>query len=388
MMTEHTDRQQLADIAVQYTRVDWEAAWAVQPEAVEWLIEPVIEAGTVNSLFAKPGTGKSLIALEWALNLVRAGRPVLYIDHENRITDIVERLQAFGAEPGELGRLAFYSFASLPPLDTLAGGFHLLALAAHASAVLVIIDTTSRLIRGGENDSDTFLNLYRHSMRPLKARGIAVLRLDHPGKDAERGQRGSSAKDGDVDTIWRFAEVTKGRAYRLHREKSRSGHGQSDMLDVAREYAPVRHVISVPDRSPETSPLGQLCGQLSKLGVPPSAGRDRCRTALVGAGIAVRNELLAEVIKHRKRGCDCPGQAGTGQLPQSQGCQLSPFPPHYREGERGQVSSDLPRTGPRPPCDHTECHDALLGECLGDEGRAAQRKFAGWPEGSIGEEAS
>jgi AAA domain len=329
-------------IAGRYTPVDWAEAWAAKPEAVDWLVRPFIEAGTVNALYAAPGTGKSLIALEWALRLAREGRAVVYIDEENRLAeDIVDRLQAMGAVPGELSKLVMYSFASLPPLDTPVGGLHLLALALTHGAELVVIDTASRMISGGENDSDTWLKLYACSVKPLKARKVAVLRIDHPGKDAERGQRGSSAKNGDVDTVWRLTQFEGGsRFFRLDREKSRSGHGDGDTIQVERRYAPLRHVWTVPDSTPKMTPLGQLCGQLSTLGVPPSSGRDKCRTALVSAGISVRNDLLSDVVRHRKTGCDCPGQ-----VPDSSDSAVTRpptvrVPPTRSGGERGQVGGD------------------------------------------------
>jgi hypothetical protein len=304
---------ELRAIASRYAPVNWEKAWEEQPDEVEWLVEPFIEAGTLNAMFAKPGTGKSLLALEWALRLVRGGHTVVYLDDENRITDIVERLQAMGSTPSELDQLLLYSFAGLPPLDTPAGGVHLLSLAVATGAVMVVIDTTSRMIAGSENDSDTFLGLYMHSMKPLKARGVAVLRLDHPGKDSERGQRGSSAKDGDVDAIYNLLEIQPGRKYGIRREKTRSGHGgtKGEVIEITREYAPVRHVWTVRTGAPKITPLGQLCGQLSAL-VPLSAGRDACRTALKRAGITASNDLLTEVIKHRKLGCDCPDEWRTG----------------------------------------------------------------------------
>ena len=59
-----------------------------------------------------------------------------------------------------------------------------------------MIDTTSRVIAGEEDRADTFLALYRHTMRPLKAAGVAVIRFDHAGKDLAKGERGSSAKPG------------------------------------------------------------------------------------------------------------------------------------------------------------------------------------------------
>ena len=82
-----------------------------------------------------------------------------------------------------------------------------------------MLDTSSRMVQGKENDSDTFIQLYRCSLVPLKRRGITVLRLDHPGKDESRGQRGSSAKDGDVDTIWRLAKATP-MTFRFNRIKA------------------------------------------------------------------------------------------------------------------------------------------------------------------------
>lgn len=381
-------------IAGKYTPVDWAAAWAAKPETVDWLVKPFIEAGTVNALYATPGTGKSLMALEWALRLAREGRTTLYIDEENRLSeDIVDRLQAMGAEPGELGKLVMYSFAALPPLDTPIGGMHLLALAITAGAELVIIDTASRMIIGGENDSDTWLKLYSCTIKPLKARGIAVLRIDHPGKDAERGQRGSSAKNGDVDTVWRLSQFERGsRFYRMEREKSRSGRGE-ETVQLERKFAPLRHVWAVPDSAPKITPLGQLCGQLSALKVPPSSGRDRCRTALVSAGIAVRNDLLSEVIKHRKFGCNCPGQVGDSWDSSVVQPPTVPTSPTRSGGEGGQVSGD-PSLNPRPDCPHAECQTALLGRCLTPAEREGQRKLDGrpdpadWPEDSIGREAS
>lgn len=296
------DETKLTEIAAAYTPVDWHAAWKNQPKAVEWLLEPILEAGTVNALFGKPGSGKSLITLEITLRLVRAGHIVVYVDQENRVIDLVERLQAFGAEPGELDRLRMYSFASLPPLDTVDGGEHLLALAVIAGAVLVVIDTTSRLIRGKENDADTFLALNNCTFVPLKKRGITVLRLDHPGKDDSRGQRGSSAKEGAEDTIWHLTKAGQ-TALRLEREKSRSTHGEP-AVTLHRRFGPLRHEWDVRDDSPEA----RIAGQLDALGVPLGAGRPAARKALETAGTKVSNAQLEAALRLRKN-----GQTGSGQ---------------------------------------------------------------------------
>jgi hypothetical protein len=41
----------------------------------------------------------------------------------------------------------------------------------------------------------------------LKSDGRSLLRLDHTGKDPGKGQRGTSAKDGDVDVMFQFSDV-------------------------------------------------------------------------------------------------------------------------------------------------------------------------------------
>lgn len=362
------DMADLGTLAERYMPVDWAQAWTAQPGAVDWLLEPMLERGTVNALFAKPGTGKSLLALEIAARLSQDGLTVVYVDDENRVADVVERLQAFGCTARQLGRLRFYSFAGLPALDTPPGGADLLALAVTNDAGLVVLDTTSRMVAGKENDSDTFLQLYRHSLVPLKARGITVLRLDHPGKDIARGQRGSSAKEGDVDTIWRLEQITPTRL-RLEREKSRSGHG-SGMVELTRRSEPLRHEWGTGGNCPEAL----VAEKLDRLGVPADAGRPAVRRALAEAGVRVSNEQLTAAIRYRK---SCPGQL-TDSADSSASGRLS-----VRTSNRyGQADSAGP--GPATPfwCETCKRTHPLA------EHQACRDAKESWPDGSTGAEAN
>ena len=277
-------------IAARYSPVDWHEAWSGHSEETQWLIDGFLEAGTVNSLFAKAGTGKSLLALDVARQLARDGHIVVYVDDENRVADLVERLRDMGCKPEQLDRLLVYSFAGLPALDTAAGGMHLKAIAIAQNASLVILDTTSRMVAGRENDADTFLQLYRCSLVGLKKLGITVLRLDHPGKDMTKGQRGSSAKEGDVDTIWRLEPVA-GTTYRLEREKSRSGHGEP-VFTLQRQTDPLRHEWEIAGTD------NHLVQQIAGLSLPKTYGRDKVRAALHQAGIDTPgNDALSAAIR-------------------------------------------------------------------------------------------
>jgi AAA domain len=253
--------------------INWDDAFTSKPDTTDWLIEPLLERGTLNAWFGKPGAGKSLLALEAAAGLASgsgvlgqtASEPVtvVYVDVENSANDVVERLTAFGYAPDELSNLIYSLFPDLPALDTPDGGRRLLELADAHQPALMIIDTTARVIQGKENDADTFLQLYRNALIPLKQRGITVLRLDHPGKDTDRGQRGSSAKDGDVDTVWHVAEES-GMCVNFDRRKSRSGHG-TGALYLRRRFNPLRHE---PGGSGIAPKVARIIDLLCKLGAP------------------------------------------------------------------------------------------------------------------------
>jgi hypothetical protein len=293
--------------------IDWDDAFAAKPAQVEWLVEPLLERGTLNAWFGKPAAWKSLIALEASAALAAGhavlGAPaagpatVLYIDAENAVNDVVERLTAFGYAPGDLKRLIYASFPELPALDTWAGGDRLLALAEQTGAALVIIDTTSRVIAGKENDADTFLQLYRNALVPLKQRGITVLRLDHPGKDADRGQRGSSAKDGDVDTVWHVDRISD-TAVNFERRKSRSGHGAA-ALYLTRQFEPLRHEPGGTGVPPKAA---DILDALNRLGAPAGITNKKAQELLREGGERYRNDDIALALR---LGRGTLGNAGT-----------------------------------------------------------------------------
>jgi len=254
-------------------------------------------------------THNSLLVLDLVLEILREGRNVAIFDEENRVDEVVERLTKFGVtDPGELGGLSWYSFPQLPPLDTPAGGEHLVAVADRDKPALIVLDTTTRMIEGDENSASTWLQLYRCSLAPLKQRGIAVLRLDHQGKDPSKGQRGSSAKDGDVDTIWRL-KFQDGGYLALEREKSRSGHGE-DWLLVERLNDPLRHAFKELAHMPITPKIEQWADNFDRWGIPRDAGRPTLRAAIQEKTLhdeGISTTLLAMVARYRK-GLDSPSQ--------------------------------------------------------------------------------
>jgi hypothetical protein len=224
---------------------------------------------------------------------------VVYIDAEMTESDLYERLDEMGYGPGsDLSHLHYYLLPSLPPLDTPDGGTTLLNIVRRHKAELVIIDTTSRVLEGGENDADTLRNYHTFTGKPLKAAGVTVLRIDHPGKDAARGMRGTSAKAADVDLVWELTPRDDG--LRLKATHRRQGW-IPEYVDLVLLEDPLRYAMAA-----ESWPAGTatLAGILDKLNVPLDHGAKRVRKLLRDAGQRARNDLIAAAIRYRK-------QAGT-----------------------------------------------------------------------------
>lgn len=214
------------------------------------IIPTIINAGQIVSLVGQGGTGKSLLMFDIAMSLA-TGRSVLghqqvepmsvlYIDMENPVGEVYTRRINLGYRDDSLNRLAYYHMPDLPALDTKAGGQFIQAMAERHSPELVIFDTISKLVAGEESKSDTWQDLYRYSMVPLRQANCAAVILDHQGHDASRGARGSSAKRDNVDLQW--LQACRGDLITLKRDKCRTLH-DTETLKIRRGGAPLRHTI-------------------------------------------------------------------------------------------------------------------------------------------------
>lgn len=303
-----------------FTPLEWNAFLAKDMTKAEWLAGDLFEAGQQVALVGAGKAGKSLLAFELARAIARGlpylgapGRPprrVGYLDHENSQRDIQQRALAFGFEADDLAGVDYYSFPPLPPLDTRAGGQALASLVAATEREVLFLDTVSRMIEGAENDSDTWLNLYRYSLMPLKAAGVATVRLDHFGKDHDRGARGSSAKTQDVDHVWTLTKG-EGGSLTLARTHSRTGLGREELRLIRHGeqtedgWAPgqTRHVVSdIAFKPAEWLWRVEASKRLDDAGVPVDAGFDRCRTELARIGVQASTAKVKDLVRWRKAG--------------------------------------------------------------------------------------
>lgn len=294
--------------------VDWPDFWATE-HIEEWILEPLIVKGGQTVIYSAPKVGKSLLALELAAGLT-TGRPVLgapttqirvlYIDHENRLYgDVQSRLKAMGYGPDhDLSGLTYMSLQSYAPLDTPEGATQLLADVDLYQPELVILDTVSRTISGDENDNSTWLAWYRLFGKELKARDVALLRLDHTGKDESKGQRGGSAKSGDVDLVWNLETVVKGDTYTLRCPGLNRVEITEDLLVLHRRSGPLRHVVDAAGyKGAMDARRAYAIAQLDATGAPKDLGVVAATEWLREHDVPCRNGTLTkEVLQQRALG--------------------------------------------------------------------------------------
>lgn len=284
----------------------WKEFWETDHGYEDWLVEPILPRGRSIAMYSPAKVGKSLLALDVAARSA-CGWPVfggylsrklnvVYIDLEMTEDDLAERLEDMGHGPdSDFSTFHYYLLPSLPPLDTQAGGEMLQKIVRLHKADLVIIDTTSRVISGPENEADTLRALYKYTGLLLKQDQVTVWRLDHAGKKLEAGQRGTSAKNDDVDLVWELSGSET--AYKL-RATHRRQSWIPENINLTRVENPFRHEI-VEDLYPTGTV--QLVRVFEELEIPEDWGAKRIRKLLRDAGRSARNEVITAAIRYRKK---------------------------------------------------------------------------------------
>lgn len=293
-----------------FPRLDWQALWDDEDDE-DWIVEPLLPARRLVAIYSPPKVGKSLLMLEIAVGIARGvqvlgvtpdrPRRVLYIDFENDPKgDIRERLKAMGEKPQNLDNLVYLSFPTMAALDCAQGGHELMAAVDAYGCEVVVIDTVSRAVAGEENENDTWLAFYRHTGRALKAAGVALIRLDHTGKDETKGQRGGSAKSGDVDAVWRLSKVTE-TTFQLTCEANRMPVVEK-VLVLHRETSPrLCHRVDGAGRAGAwRERVAEVVRALDAAGLETDAGRPKAAEVLKAAGIKARNEIISEALSVRR----------------------------------------------------------------------------------------
>jgi hypothetical protein len=203
------------------------------------LIDGLLDCGGMSLLYGFSGCGKTFFALdlsahvalgwEWRGREVKSGA-VVYIAAEGGL-GLEERLTAFRHHHDtEIEGVPFYIIPEPIDLcrsteDTKILLERIAALPAQPPLSLIVVDTLSRAMSGGnENSPDDMGAFVRHCDRLRMETKAHVLVIHHAGKDDSRGARGHSLLKAAADTEIEVAKsettglgtatVTKQRDYR------------------------------------------------------------------------------------------------------------------------------------------------------------------------------
>lgn len=179
------------------------AELTAKPIAIQWLLDGVIERGSLNLLFGEPAAGKSLFALDWAFCVAHG------LDWHQRTTNqagvvviagegfagMSRRLKALEVKHGRPGPKKLY--VSERPADLIdANNAQWVADAVAAKCPnpgLIVVDTLHRNMSGDENSSSDIAKFVANLDNHLKPLGAAVLVVHHSGHGTNQRSRGSSS---------------------------------------------------------------------------------------------------------------------------------------------------------------------------------------------------
>ena len=303
--------------------IDFAQLWNQDRKGEDYLVSHILPSGGREiAVFAPGGTGKTEFALAGIVFPLVTGRSVLgeppkppidvtYVDNEMTPDDTKDQLIASGHSPNDdLSRLHYYQHQSFEPLDTAAGGAQLLEVVKQDGSQLVVLDTLIRFLQGDENSSTTIKDFDRYTGSQLKKLGIGLIRLDHAGMDPAKGQRGTSAKNDDVDIVWELKRAGKGRVV-LTCRKSRVSYIQlGSTLTLVRTEDPVGYRLPLIPYQADTEELAKI---LDDLKVSVDASSSVAMTALSKAGKGRRKTLVLDALRfrrnHQNAGSQNPGTA-------------------------------------------------------------------------------
>jgi hypothetical protein len=180
------------------------------PEPV-FLAEMLYEGG-LHCIAGAPDSGKTTIALAWAVAVMKQGRHVAFFDEEGGSEIVAEKLIALGANADDLDHLTYVPFPGRTWTDNDAAD--LMTFMREINPAMALWDSSAGfLARAGldENSASDVTNWWSRILAPLaRVLGTAIVVIDHDTKSSEQSRyaRGSGAKLAGLDVQFKV-EIVK-----------------------------------------------------------------------------------------------------------------------------------------------------------------------------------
>lgn len=178
---------------------------------------PLLYAGKVHMFMGPSESAKSWVAQLAAAERLLAGEVVLYDDHEDCKEGLVERMMSLGVPDDVIAERFLYARPD-DPLDALTRQKRAHLIASRAPTLYVLDGVTEALTLNGwdMNEASDIAAFYAARTRPVARLGLAVIVVDHVGKDTgptTADAIGSQHKRAGIDgAVYRF-DMVKGHPF-------------------------------------------------------------------------------------------------------------------------------------------------------------------------------
>ena len=135
----------------------------------------------------------------------------------------------------------------------------------------------------------------------MKSLGVTWIRADHAGKDSSKGQRGSSAKNDDVDVVWRFTK--RAETSILLEATHRRMQWIPDKIEI--ELREIDNILVHRIVNNETTEaVTKLAETLTKINMPPDTSVRAARIILKQHNIKASSDILRNALRLRRQQTD------------------------------------------------------------------------------------
>lgn len=237
---------------------------------LRWLVDKEIPRESFMVLYGPTGSGKSFVALDYALRIAQE-QPVVYVAAEGA-HGYASRVLAW-RKHHKLPAGQLYFIAVAPNLLDMGQVAEISATVAEVQPVLVIIDTLARTMIGGDENTQRDMGLFVAACDRIRmATEGTVMVVHHTGRNGSH-ERGSTVLRGAADQV--ISIENDDSLIRLACEKSKDSAGfpQRGLRLVTVETGRL-----VEDGTPETSCVVLPSDQVIMVGTLTKSGRNLLET--------------------------------------------------------------------------------------------------------------
>jgi len=249
----------------------------------------LLYTGRINSLFGESGSGKSWIALLATAQQIQNHKSVIYIDLEDHIGSIIERLTLLGCTHQQLidhlHYLAPFATADLTDLDRVEQLIHT------NQVTLCVFDSVGEAMALGNTDpnaDEQVARWFRTYPRRFANAGACIILNDHQPKNTDNSslfaigsQRKKAAIDGIAYRVVQkkpFARNQTGGEIELHVAKDRAGTFPTKSIAAIAMITSTMTSMNIELHEGRDTLLDTLQIQIQKI-VRALEAADRCQSA-------------------------------------------------------------------------------------------------------------